>query len=545
MEITVKKFCNKPSKRLFKILPKELQEQVISTAFDVMCQKTGNQEKALEILQVLDQVSIVHGYTIYTGDLELKTPLERLTRMGITTLPVILPNELKDIRKKFDVTIENFQEYLRDPLDSKLNSAGNPLVYVLGGFAAFGNPSSFHNLLVRDIRIKCWQETIKLFNKVITGYHNKNLRNNYKIEVLYDRMMFRKAGQKAVAEAWHRDVMPGELIDHRDEIYGGWINLDNQDQYFSCIPGSHLGIIQKDIPSGFDTMTKREMSNMMKNKDVKEAVKTMTKAQRDKYLQKLINPIIKEVSKHRHKFKIPPGHMVIFPQYIIHEVVANAVKHNMYRLFLGWRMTIRNESLRDNDKYMSEQAVVPLPGGMIPPMYASSHQSQQLGIPTVKKMTKEQKKYFNLDKWSNDLNDKYMLLYPTERMYKLSKRLKKSFNKRVVISYMNEEYLYAAGINLDFDKEKFVNDDDMTISFKSVFRTDPNNNDSKTTLIKWSNDTIPERLLKKQEYTGLSGKGTYMKCPRYMKSLKSSGLNMYPHYSRQEKIIYKPNKVTL
>lgn len=543
MERNIKKFCKKPSKRLFTKLTPELQEQMITTSFNVLSQKTGNQEKALEILQVLDQVSVVHGYTIYTGDMNLSTPLERLTRMGITTLPVISPDELGDIREIFDATIEHFPEYLRDPSDPRLNAAGDPLVYALGGFAAFGNPGSFHNPLVRDLRIKCWKQAIKLFNQVIKGYYDKDLRDNYKVEVLFDRMMFRKAGQKAVAEAWHRDVMPGDLIDQRDEVYGGWINLDNKDQYFSCLPGSQLGITQRDIPSGFDTMTKREMANMMKKKDVKKKVEKMTKDQREKYLATLIKPILQEVGKHRHKFKIPPGHMVIFPQYIMHEVVANAVKHDMYRLFLGWRMTIRNESLRDNEKYMSEQAVVPLPGGMIPPLYAASHQSQQLGIPTLKKLTKAQKKKFDLDKWVKDLDDKYTQLYPTERMKKLSKRLKTTKNKREVIAKMNTEYLNAAEINVPFDEEKFIDDPDMTISFRSVFRTNPKDDSTKTTLIKWSRDTIPTKFLKKQVYDGSDGKGTYMKGPRYMKSLKAMGLKMYPKYSIQEKIIYRPNRV--
>jgi hypothetical protein len=544
MDKHVKKFCKNPTKTFFNKLSTELQEELIQTSFDVLFQKTGDQEKALEILQVIDQVDVIHGYTVYTGEMNLPTQLERLQRIGVTTIPIISVNELEEIQERFNTTLEHFPEYNRSSEDYRLNSVGDTLVYVLGGFAALGNPSSFHNPLVRELRVKCWKQVIKLFNKMIKRYYDKNLKDNYKIEVLFDRMMYRMAGQKAVAEAWHRDVMPPELIDQRDEVFGGWINLDNTNQYFSCIPGSHLGITQRDIPSGFDAMKKREIAIMMKKKDVKEAVKKMTKAHKDKYLEKLIKPIMNDVGKMRHRFKVPPGHMIIFPQYIMHEVVACAVKHNMYRLFLGWRMTVQDEPLRDNDMYMREQAVVPLPGGMTPPMYAASHQSQQLGIPTLKKLTKNQKKAFNLDKWSKDLNDKYMILYPTKRMIKLSKKLKKTKNKKNIIASMNEEYLDAAGVTLNFDKEQFINDDDMILSFRSVFRTNPMNDNSKTTLIKWSMDTIPAKFLKKQIYDGSGGKGTYMKAPRYMKSLKSYGLAMYPKYSREEKIIYKPNRVS-
>lgn len=535
MSKLLKNFCKSPSKGLFNQLEDHSRKEFITTAFDVMSQKTGDQKKALEILSAVGDIEVINGYTVYSGKFDLD-PLESFIRIGVTTLPVISKEDLPSIRKEFDETLENFPEYIRNP-DSEL-------VYVLGGFSALGNPASFHNTFVRKLRLMCWTKAIKLFHTMIKRYYDTNLKDNYKVELLYDRMMYRKAGQKAVAEAWHRDVMPSDLIMPRDEIYGGWINLDSTDQYFSCIPGSHLGIIQRDIPHGFDTMKKREVQKLMKYAKVKEDIKKMTKTQKEKYIEKLVKSIMDEVSKKRHKFKIPPGHMVIFPQYIMHEVVANAVKNDMYRLFLGWRITVSDKSLLDNDYYMTNQAVVPLPGGMIPPMYASSHQSQQLGIPTLKKLTKDQKNYFDMRKWSYDLNSKYMQLYPTERMKKLSKKLLKSNDKKRVIAKMNTEYLNASGIKLEFNQEKFVDDEDITISFKSVFRTNPNDDKSKTTLIKWSHDTIPEKFLVKQIYNGNGGKGEYMKAPRYMKSLRDLKLKMYPKYSKRERVIYRPNKVT-
>jgi hypothetical protein len=535
MSKLLKKFCKSPSKSIFNQLDETTQQQLVIIAFDVMYQKTGNQKKALEILSTVGEVEVINDYIIYNGRFDLD-PLESLIRIGVTTLPVIPNDKLSSIRKEFDETLKKFPEYLRNPTTEP--------VYVLGGFAALGNPASFHNTLVRKLRVMCWKKAIKLFHKMINRYYDTNLKNNYKVEVLYDRMMYRKTGQKAVAEAWHRDVMPPSLILDQDEIYGGWINLDSTDQYFSCIPGSHLGIIQRGIPSGFNTMEKRESAKLLKNIKVKEAIKKLTKVQKEKYINNLVKPIMAYVSQKKHKFKIPPGHMVIFPQYIMHEVVANAVKHDMYRLFLGWRITISDKSLLDNDYYMKNQAVVPLPGGMIPPMYSASHQSQQLGIPTLKKMNEVEKKNFNMGKWSQDLNDKYIQLYPTDQMKKLSKRLEKTKNKKKIIAKMNKEYLDVANIKLDFDEEKFVNDKDMTISFRSVFKTNPHNNETKTTLIKWSQDTIPEKFLTKQIYNGIGGKGEYMKAPRYMKSLKELNLRMYPKYNDQEKIIYKPNRVT-
>ena len=83
--------------------------------------------------------------------------------------------------------------------------------------------------------------------------------------------------------------------------------------------------------------------------------------------------------------------MVIFPQYIMYEVVATPAKTDMRRLFLGWRMTTSDESLLDNEKIMKNQEVVALPGGMIPPMYSSNHGSNFLGIPTFSKIVEKDK----------------------------------------------------------------------------------------------------------------------------------------------------------
>jgi hypothetical protein len=64
--------------------------------------------------------------------------------------------------------------------------------------------------------------------------------------------------------------------------------------------------------------------------------------------------------------------MIIFPQYILHEVVANPAKYNMRRQFTGWRITPFKRPLYSLDLFDS-QAVIPLPGGMIPPMYSQNH----------------------------------------------------------------------------------------------------------------------------------------------------------------------------
>ena len=454
---------------------------------------------------------ILHDYIIYTGKNKILSTVEELTRKGITTIPVLNKDELKHYQQSFDETLLNFPEYQRNPKNRAETLSGNPIVYVLGGFSALGNPSSFHNTFVRKLRTRCWKEAIKLFNKYIRNYHENDLRKKYKIEVLFDRMMFRQKGQKAVEESWHRDVIPKDLILKTDEVYGGWINLDSTDQYFSCIPGSHLGIRQQDIPSGFDTMIKRESSKAIeKYKEEYNDIKDPK--DKEKFILKKINPIINEISKYRHKFIIPPGHMVIFPQY----------------MFLGWRMTTSDKSLLDNEQIMKNQEVVALPGGMIPPMYSSNHGSNFLGVPTISKIMEKDK-----EKWINILVDRYISVCPTDNM----KKLYKEKHSRNTIAKMTTEYLKHNKIQLDFDENKFVDNDTQKISI-NIFK---NNTQSVTTLIKWSIDTLDKRVLIKKTYK--KNEGSYYIVKRHMNSLKEYGFPLYPEYTNQEKLIYTPTRV--
>ena len=267
----------------------------------------------------------------YEGEYHYVVPKDKykFIQNGYTTVPVIPKEDLANVQRRFLKVLRGFPEYAQSKDDP---------VYVLGGFAALGNPASFHNGLVRSLRKKAYAAVRPLFAELYPEFN---------MEMLVDRMMYRLKGAKSTAETWHRDVMPGKMIEDDDELFGGWINLDSDDQYFSCVPGSHLGIRQKTLASGFATVPKE---------------------------------FIKKVSEHKVKVRIPPGHMIIFPQYILHEVVATPAKHDMMRLFTGWRITKSTKPLYPTSE-LDKQAVIPLPGGMIPPMYAANHSSFYLHRP--------------------------------------------------------------------------------------------------------------------------------------------------------------------
>ena len=138
-----------------------------------------------------------------------------------------------------------------------------------------------------------------------------------------------------------------------DEIFGGWLNLDSYSQFFSCVPGSHIPVKLKNIPAGFDTLQKR----------LKDCGITENSKQKE---------YMKQVKSYSTKIEVPPGHLVIFPQYILHEVLNVKAAYDMMRLFVGWRITTAIEPLVKIEK-ANEFGVIPLPGGMLPAMYSKQH----------------------------------------------------------------------------------------------------------------------------------------------------------------------------
>ena len=133
MDVLIKKYCNLPSVNIFSKLSEETRKEIIKTSFDVLSQKTGNLDKALEILQNTGDITILHDYIIYTNTNKILSNVEELSRKCITTIPVLNKDELKDYQEQFDQTLINFPEYQRNPKNNKQNPYGNQVIYVLGG----------------------------------------------------------------------------------------------------------------------------------------------------------------------------------------------------------------------------------------------------------------------------------------------------------------------------------------------------------------------------------------------------------------------------
>lgn len=202
---------------------------------------------------------------------------------------------------------------------------------VEGGFAAMGNPSSFHNPFVRKLRMAAHVAVLE--SGVIPVAADENF------EQVADRLMIRRSGKNPTAEAWHRDeakfAVPG------DTVYGGWVNLDtDRSQVFSMVPFSANEVAGQN--NGFARI---------------------------------------EESKHvdlvRYSFQtvVPPGYILIFNERTIHEVVARPLKSletrgrtgsqlARCRLFFGWRTTKSTTPITPNlDARLEMQEALPIKSG--------------------------------------------------------------------------------------------------------------------------------------------------------------------------------------
>lgn len=229
---------------------------------------------------------------------------------GYITLKVFEPQELPYLRNQFKKSCDEFPEF------SEVKNEE----YVLGGFGALGNPSSFHNYFTRYIRYK------------VFGIVKEKLKDEYKgkyIQGLFDRVMVRPAGKSPSKESWHRDITPG--LKETSFVLGGWVNLDDKSNYFSCVPGTQTFQTE----SGFVKLKDQEFNGT--------------------------------------KVEVNPGHAILFHQSLIHEVLPKKLNYNSYRVFHGFYISETKENIFDYTQYIEEQGVPPLPSGQFPPMYAKLH----------------------------------------------------------------------------------------------------------------------------------------------------------------------------
>jgi hypothetical protein len=550
MQSIMKEICKEGDISNIKNLEQHVQDIFIDYSYDCLCQKIGDRDLAIKILIELKEIIYERNpdFIRYIGKSKLNL-IQNLIRTGITSIQIYDTKELPKLQQQFDETLLNFPEYKKNNDENR--------VYVLGGFAALGNPSSYHNEYVRNMRKIGRSKVVDIFKPYIEKYHDTNLKTGYNLEMLYDRMMFRLKGMSPSAETLHRDVMKGNIIEINDELFGGWINLDTKPQYFSCIQGSHLNIIQKEIDSGFSTLENqlRKIYNKEHSKTIEKYKKDLGAVLAKKAIEKFINPLIKSklksIGKFTTKYEILPGHMVIFPQYILHEVLNTKASYIMRRLFTGWRLTLSDKSIYDQlnnfdkkyktlDDMMSEQSSAPTPSGQETAVYAKQHAMSMLGIPKINNIKQTDGNY---NKWGMDVANKFVKLYPTVIMKELFTNIKKTKNnvdfKTILVKMLQEYNKQGLGMTIPINEKIFINDNNIVLKV-APFQAIAGRPESLTTVSKWSYENFHENMQVKY----VSGKGEEYYCiPRCLNSLEYYNLPLYKAYSDEEKQLYKPSKV--
>lgn len=291
-------------------------------------------------------------FFLYTTDMTT-TPASILIRDGVVVVPVLDQKTTDVFREAFDSVRHNFPEFMH-------TDDANGLPEVMGGFGAYGNPASFHNPFVRTLRMVIAEPVIEFFRNVVTDLDDPVVGGRWHLEMLFDRMCRRPKDSSTTAESAHRDLNPQtvEKIEGTDTYrpkandycFGGWIDLDQhgRDQTFTCVLGTHRDAV------------------MMKKKSGAESGFAT---------QERITGDITRVT-------VPPGHLVIFFQRILHVVHPRKAKWDSYRQFRCWRLfkTIEVDphplnGLDEWTRVIGEMAVPRLPSRQVPPIYSLMHAS--------------------------------------------------------------------------------------------------------------------------------------------------------------------------
>lgn len=304
---------------------------------------------------------------------------------GITVIPIIPEDMVNELCKAIDERVENFPEFNKVP-----GKPGFKLRRVLGGFGALGNPSSFHDELIRELRVYLKKVLMPFWDDL--GERLKLQR----LELLFDRLCYRYDDSKPQAEAWHRDKTSNLLSTkngsscskkEKDVIGGGWFNISSVTQKFHGIISSDLDELECD--DGFTPLP--------------------TPTDQSYATRMLYNPNTEPemCDPDTGAILVPPGHMVLFRQGIIHEIVSKKMPANL-RLFFGFRLTNHHEPLFGaQEEWMKTGAVPLLPSGQKAPMYSIIHENTT--IPVVVKIGKPVNAEFDIRTWAKEAFPESML----------------------------------------------------------------------------------------------------------------------------------------
>ena len=234
--------------------------------------------------------------------------------------------------------------------------------FVLGGVGYVPFASLWYSDSVRELHRLIYDYVVShgILDSQISGKSDK-------ISMLPDRGLIRFPGiyPSSSNEMWHQDDAANATSS--DFIYGGWFNL-NEDitQYFKCIPGTH-----NPTHPIFDSLVQKDGGRRgfasFKHKNDQKLVESY-------WSEKVVELV-----------EIPPGHLLIFKEDLIHKVFRNPpVSKPILRLHTSFMISESEIPLHDRPTqekhqrklladYFDEQRLVPVRSGQDTQVYSSFH----------------------------------------------------------------------------------------------------------------------------------------------------------------------------
>lgn len=284
---------------------------------------------------------------------------EQFKKDGVVVIPLFNQQETSVLKELFRSTIFSFPEY-------KYPKVTEDTGHSMGGFCALANPQSFHAPFFRHLREAVYQRLIPKFWDDMVGNSPDT-----KVELLADRALYRPVDRKPSPESWHQDLPDKKLMKKMGKVRcpdditcGGWLNLDEFDQFFTGIKGTQHDNFSAD---GFARITKE------------------------------MKPHYKKLAAKQGKIRIPPGCLIIFYESIVHNVTSNKTKKPMHRQFFGWRITEDRLPLFDDTiQRCKDQLPIRLKSGQEPPMYSKMHLTNWIQ---------------KLARWSQNIKDEFCYMH--------------------------------------------------------------------------------------------------------------------------------------
>lgn len=282
---------------------------------------------------------------------------QELFTEGYVVFPIYSKKVCDELMREFKEAEKGFREYNRT-----VSMGGKDNPYVLGGFGAYGNPSSFHNDFVRKIR-KEKMKHIPIFGELLKIAQEKGVIDDakkYKVAQFMDRMCKRIQGTSTTKESYHTDLIPKGR--DTDLTIGGWIQLSPDTSYFSCVPRTH-SFFPKTSKKGFAVQKGKECT---------------------------------------HEVEVPQGNILMFFQSLGHCVYSTKRKTDSFRVFSVYLLTTHSTHIYDYKKVIDENGVPRLASDQMPPMYGANHASFWLDKMTIPWSDRVFKKELLIEKQKKD-----------------------------------------------------------------------------------------------------------------------------------------------